>query len=304
MPALGTHYLFAKDVISDSKLNFKLYPRLAYIGAQGPDVLFYLGPANDNFGSKLHKRAPVSDFNNLLDYAKKQKSPIRDQLFSYLFGAMLHYLLDQVFHPFVHYRSGFKVGDDPYNYNNDHFKYEAILDYEFLLNHNTNARKEKVFKSLKSKKKNVRNVSSMFGQVFDELNVSSFYKAWKNMLTVQTILYDRFGWKRGFLRVAGLTNNQIFGLIIPTRKTKMDQLDFMNQQKKEWKNPSSLVVYNDDATELFAKAIKKSQMVINIINDAYENKNVITQLKQLCDNKNYNGIDENTSLSAFNSIFK
>jgi hypothetical protein len=144
----------------------------------------------------------------------------------------------------------------------------------------------------------------MFGTVFNELSMNSFFRAWKNMATVQRILFDRFGFKRGFLSIIRLTKNQIFGLIIPVRKSKMDQLDFMNLEHTEWKNPSSLVTYNFDANELYAHAIQKAKNVVKIINDAYANKNIITNLKQLCDEKNYNGINEKTNLSEFKSIFK
>lgn len=106
MPTTYAHDLFGKMVYQ--KLDEKMQDiiknnRMAYtIGLHGPDILFYLQPFRKNpvnqLGQEMHRQEAAGFFE------KCRRTYLRtgnEELLSYLFGFMCHFMLDSSCHPFI-----------------------------------------------------------------------------------------------------------------------------------------------------------------------------------------------------------
>ncbi len=110
MPAVITHYLFAKDVYQniqpdpfDGSDEFSAF----MLGAQGPDVLFFSGLtpkqlAAGRTATLMHAADPVLLLRSLLDAATMLPDDIRGIGTAYAQGFLCHYLLDSTLHPFIY----------------------------------------------------------------------------------------------------------------------------------------------------------------------------------------------------------
>ncbi len=117
MPALITHYLFARRVeaalTAAGSHPFPLSPAALYWGAQGPDFLFYhralpyqLGKSLRRLGSDLHRADPAVAFGHMADYIRRCPDASRVYNLSYACGFLCHLTLDSTVHPFVYWFQG------------------------------------------------------------------------------------------------------------------------------------------------------------------------------------------------------
>lgn len=117
MPALMTHYLFARRVEAmlraDGTQAGLLSPAALYWGAQGPDFLFYhralphqLGKSYRRLGSDLHRADPAVTFGSMVDYVRRCPAESRSCALSYAYGFLCHLALDSTAHPFVYWFQG------------------------------------------------------------------------------------------------------------------------------------------------------------------------------------------------------
>lgn len=106
MPDLWTHYLFAKDVQKDNQLKILQDP-LYGLGAQGPDVLFYLDfqpwkkKTSFRFGNIVHQEKPQE----LMQFVFEKLQDADEVLRDYLLGFIAHYALDSTAHPFIFFHA-------------------------------------------------------------------------------------------------------------------------------------------------------------------------------------------------------
>lgn len=113
MPALYTHYYFAKSVEEILPENIraitKRYAEIFALGSQGPDILFYHRPMKSNpvrkRGKDLHAVSPENFF---VDCAKEillAKDTENESLYhatlSYVCGFLCHFILDVACHPYI-----------------------------------------------------------------------------------------------------------------------------------------------------------------------------------------------------------
>lgn len=144
MPALMTHYLFARRVEAMLTANdarpSALSPSAMYWGAQGPDFLFYhralphqLGKSFRRLGSDLHRADPAVTFGHMADYTRRCPLQSRVYALSFAYGFLCHLALDSTVHPFVYWFQGElarKTGGRPAFM---HHKIEHNLDTILLL---------------------------------------------------------------------------------------------------------------------------------------------------------------------------
>lgn len=138
MPSNVVHNYFAKLVkknLSDQILSvINIVPDAYSLGAQGPDLLFYLKfekhPLN-KLGSYIHESFNTADIFKLsADYQKKIGS---SAIFSFLLGQLCHYAVDSVVHPYVYKREKDMPSFYPKNaHKHIHVVIESAFDYLFL----------------------------------------------------------------------------------------------------------------------------------------------------------------------------
>lgn len=110
MPAFVSHYRFASDVLAHARPEFSecisAAPAAFYLGAQGPDILFYHHPLTGSpvsgAGHAMHGSRTARAFAAFVREAARLGTP---EAMSYLLGLCCHYALDSTAHPFVTYIS-------------------------------------------------------------------------------------------------------------------------------------------------------------------------------------------------------
>lgn len=118
MAGFATHDIFGQEVLEkfpDQMLKsiIEKHSGVFGIGCQGPDLFLYnllmqAGSYEKNVGLRMHKEGSSRFFAYLLwniwdthDYEWMETG------FSYLYGALAHYTLDSMLHPYVYAKSGF-----------------------------------------------------------------------------------------------------------------------------------------------------------------------------------------------------
>ena len=108
MPSSITHELIAESALSFlSEAGKKIVlaaPDYYYLGAQGPDVLFFCAPygRGKNLGKLLHHGDAHALFQAMLRALKNRRGDDKTKCLSYALGFCSHYAADAVFHPFVY----------------------------------------------------------------------------------------------------------------------------------------------------------------------------------------------------------
>lgn len=113
MPAVCAHYIFARELVPELlKIDVieDLDSTALYLGAQGPDFLYFsrrapwmVGKRLHKLGSRLHKINPDLIFDSMRRYVKLfvKNDAERDTALSYIYGFLCHYALDRAAHPYV-----------------------------------------------------------------------------------------------------------------------------------------------------------------------------------------------------------
>ena len=312
MPSAATHYLFAKKTITELKtplafIKTEELQQVCYVGAQGPDPLFFYGQVPfskrsrkkevRSVGSYLHDHKMAQKFNEMIDYANNQEGNQRDVLFAYIFGAMLHYCLDRVAHPFIFYRSGFDENGTLTKHSYYHALYESYIDY--LLESNLGI-KLNTKDCIIANKAMISLVSTMYANN-ENLQNEDFYNSWKDMKTCEAFLKDKHGFKRWLFRKMGKQISQPYSMIKPNKNDL--HLDFLNLERNIYKNPQTLEKHQHSFIELFNNAIQDTKNIVKIMKKAYNKEDVSEEVISYCDDISYNGTKENAIMVEYQSIF-
>ena len=237
-------------------------------------------------------------FNEMIDYANTQdEGNNRDVLFSYIFGAMLHYCLDRVCHPFIYYRSGFDENGQLKEHAYYHALYESYIDH--LMETNMGIRL-KTKDCVKANKAMIGLVSTMYANQ-ENLENDDFLNAWKDMKACEGFLNDKHGIKRWLFRKLGMEISQPYSMIKPYKNDL--HLDFLNLDRNSFKNPQSLEKSQHSFIELFNQAYIDTKNIVKILKRAYNKEDVSMEIVSYCDDINYNGVKENTVMIEYQSIF-
>lgn len=157
MPNLLAHYLLANQFyVREGEISSKIKNKsfiennkdLFFLGAYGPDPLFYSGVnpfrglhlinAAKKYGNKIHKSDGRLYFKSLIDVLHSIESETEaNQFKSFIFGQFAHYLLDREAHPYILYKSGFsKDGKIKGIYHYKHAYYESKIDSALATSYN------------------------------------------------------------------------------------------------------------------------------------------------------------------------
>lgn len=315
MPSVLTHYGFNKEVF-DNEISFLKNNEDVYlVGAQGPDPFFFYGivpffkSKNGKmvraFGNQLHKMDPVGVFKCMFKYADCNKE--KDVLYSYILGAGLHYVLDRKIHPYVFYRTGFS--DDKKKkkkYFVDHTLFETHLDV-LLMEDRYKKYKVSPVCSIKCDEDKIEDVSDMYVKVAKEiLNIDyidddCFEDSYEHMCKIENLLYSKKGVKKEIVNF--LFKNTPFNTMMHPLKVKdNDKIDYLNLNKKVWKDPSSERVTDKSVYELLDDAREEAKVWLKLVCDAYEGKEI--DLSSFTKGLIYDGYKEGNMMKVFKSVYE
>lgn len=315
MPSVLTHYGFNKEVFDNKIVFLKNNEDIYLVGAQGPDPFFFYGiiPVLKNkngkmiraFGNRLHKMDPFKFFEGMFKYANSKKE--KDVLYSYILGAGLHYLLDRKIHPYVFYKTGFS--DDvkkKKKYFVNHTLFETNLDV-LLMDGRYKEYKVKPLDSIKCDEEKIEDVSCMYEKISKQvLNVDyvdddCFEDSYDHMCKIEKLLYSKRGIKKHLVNV--LFKNTPFNTMMhPLKVEDNEKIDYLNLNKKVWKDPSSERESYKSFYELLDDAKEEAREWIKIVSEAYEGKEI--DLSSFTKGLIYDGNKEGNKMKVFKSVYE
>lgn len=297
MPAILTHFAFAKD----NYIFEERYHPLIAIGAMGPDTYFFYGyslykrPFKKEiraFGTYLHHINVAKFYEALLDYALRQKEDEQKIYYAFIYGLLLHYILDRKVHPYVFYKTGFTIKEEEkFAYMYGHVYFESMMDSLV-----SKAKKIKMqnAKVIKNKKEDILKISKMLYEVsalifkFSYLTPLSFYHAYLDMRFLEKLFTSRLGIKRFCYRLF-CYKSQLYPQTNMNKVKYNDILDVLNDKKALWLDPSSGAPHHESFFELYEEASKEAKEIQAFIYDYISKKKTNRFLFKFISDINHDG---------------
>lgn len=288
MPSTVTHSYFMKDVydlLSDNIKN-NIILESAKTFSQGPDIFYFynmgLGKKSSRYrnnGYFMHKNNVNLYFTNIIKYIKDKELTSNRECFSYLVGAIAHFVLDSTIHPFVYYNTGLFIKNvkQSYKYNGLHQEMEYYLDaYMIFQNEKVEAKKYKMYKYILNNdtlsSETIDLINNVINDTYSFNSMGDIYnKCVHDMrLFFKYLNYDPYGIKKVIYTM--------FDVVTPKRfmiKRKFSfyldhnsKREYLNLEKNDWNHPCNLnEIYNYSFIELYVIAKNKC---VSIINDIYK----------------------------------
>lgn len=323
MPATFTHGIFAMDVYDELSLKNKkiLESNLTQykMFAQSMDSMMFYNIENIKPGKSLrefqytfHSTKTKEFFITLVKYIKEKKIYNDNEVMTFLYGFICHYVLDSNVHPFVFYKTGYfnKKDKESYKYNNLHSFMETYLDNYLITKRISstpyNFRIDNFCFDLKSFNDNLQEcIDSVFEQVFNIKNMSKIYyislKQMKGFL--RRYRFDKLGLKKiGYKVIDYITPKSIFRFeALSYHYQPKDSEYYLNLKHSIWYNPCDKNIFSYESfDDLYKKSITETVKIIEKLDDYFKGNNV--SLNNIFTNKSYIsglGCDKNLTLKNF-----
>ena len=297
MPATIVHDSFALEMIPEEE---KPYLAAVRAGTQGPDFFmaygtnpFHKRKDSDQirpFGSHMHQISICPTYAKLLEYAGKQEGEVRELLFAYIDGLLMHFSVDRTFHPYIFYRSGFdENGGLPGKWGWAHGYFESVLDKVVGTKKGTFLRPDKAMGQMKEE--DVKAVSRMWHACAEfPLKEDSFAASYQDYCDVTRIMWSPLGIKRALFSLGGKYSKPM-ALIHPSnRRVKKDAyLDVLNEKHSLWKDPATLEESTEGFEELWLKAKEAYREAHALLLRAKKGEDVGEELAKWSLNRNHDG---------------
>jgi hypothetical protein len=261
MPANLTHLYFAKKVLPLLAQHFPFiqrYEPALLLGTQGPDPFFFYGKlpwltrtAQSDvhaFAHQLHAQAGNEALQPLLRAAHT------DLERTYVIGAMLHFVLDCIVHPFVFYRSGFDAaGELSGSYRNFHSHYETMMDLELVeqLPSNFTLRSSETY-DLRADW--LKSISQLYHRAYPAISDTAFHHGTIHMREIFRVVHHP---------IASFIGKNAMSLILAMslRTPLQTKADYLNKKQSTWYHPCTFEKSNDSVWALieYAATIVESQ---------------------------------------------
>ena len=306
MPAALTHYIFSRDLVKNDK-----YKDIFLLGCQGPDTLFFYGynikkredkKDVNKFGFYLHSINPTDLYHKMFAYAFSKEKEEKEMLIEFTRGFVYHYLLDRTIHPYVFYNTGFPYTKKKYNLGHGFF--EGSLDTAIMTKKNC---KVSNYRAIKANKKYVMACSIMLAKVANDLmqkevlKEDTYYKAYKDFRLVRLVLDSKYGVKKAIFNK--FFDDEPINTICQPHRIK-DGIDYLNEEKRIWLNPTSGEPSDDSVLDLFKKVELDTRIIDNIICNYKDNIVTRKKIEKLVNNINHDGKPLDSNMRFFDIIYK
>ena len=228
---------------------------LYYLGAQGPDPLFFYNcfPASgrgllSGLGDRMHRKktgAFLHEGFKRLQNVSYEKA--WTDLAVYLSGYICHFTLDRMIHPYVYWATNKWIwGVDGTPRKVTHQQVEIALDVLYWKEiKGICAYKERTSKLVDIGKQWPKGVECFLSEVLSELygieaDEKELNKMLKDFYRGHDLLFDPYGWKKAIVSyLESLTGGGIKPPKIPYPTEYDETIDWANRKKRTWVNPFS-----------------------------------------------------------------
>lgn len=269
MPAAPNHFDFAQDCLARrGAAGLPIFPAALHaevlMGTQGSDPFYTFGrlpwlkrPRQvqvEAFADFIHSSDPADVFPPLVACIAKARSDLRPSLAAYLYGALLHYILDRAVHPFVYFRTGFdEAGRLSGIYSRDHLRFEAALAATMRSRRpvpsNERAAPTAPAATLSA-------IGELYAAAFPgHVVAKDFPAAWKDFVVVRWLIRDPWGIKGAILDFFN-GSTQFRAMMRKDRPSFGDTIDYANDKRTLWLRPSDGTPSVASVQEMYGQALK------------------------------------------------
>lgn len=320
MPNLITHAIFTSEVvekINNKRLveHMKKYQHLLLIGTNGPDFLFFYTKFAalkkkdvdiNKLGSKIHKQHINDQYLNFIKYYHKQQNKkLKEQLAVYISGHFLHWVLDSTLHPYIVYVTGFKEKQSL----TFHHRLESNLDALLLKEkYNKTIKDIKTYKICTSYKQERKIIADTYKYMIMKtfgynIEAKVFEKALRDWKNAQRLMYSPRGIKKKIAKKIEKTEGLLSDMLVP--KDYVDDIDIMNRNHKEWRNPVTGEKSNESIDELICEAKQTAVRGLDLLWKSFDDEKYIVDFLNIIDNKTYsNGVKGSQKREYKQCIYK
>jgi hypothetical protein len=314
MPAIITHYTFAKEVMVDSS---RAYPAALFLGAQGPDPFFFYGQipwkkrprakAVNAYGVRIHHIDVTDLYESLLKHASASKDS--ELLMSYVEGLFLHYALDRNCHPYVFSKAGFS--DDPKYaqvYSLSHMLLETYLD--LIIGKRAKTFTYHAERYLKVPKEQLEAISALWSEANAEvtkdpsIDKTTFYSAAKDYEGILRFVNTPHALKRWFIGAFIGKQSQPFAMNYPSQiPPELRNLDYLNENHGEWPDPVSGGKRNESFLDLWNAAQRDYIAVLPLLQKARAHEAFHGELSAYIRNLDHDGFEPEEKMNFMDPLW-
>lgn len=292
MPALIAHQLHATDIYNHLDYKAKNKANLDYfkVFAQSHDFLFYYHSFNmketkhmNDLGKYFHKSNTQTYLINIVRNIIKNNL-VNDKIaIAYLYGAIAHYTLDTICHPFIFYKTGVYSKSDPntFKYYGMHNNMEKHIDaylYEKHYNKKINAIKinKEIIPKLSFNNNIIELINLSYKDTYNKDDIGNYFvKGISNARnTLRFLGQDITGIKK--ILYKGISKLIFHSSIILSNYSyhiKKINTNYLNLNNSIWYHPCTKEEHHESFNDLFNLATNRAVEIINEVNKVlYEGK--------------------------------
>lgn len=331
MPSMLSHFLFALDRLAECSGDgasdpfsaaLRSHRDLVLAGTQGPDPFFFYakvplrsrsaGEGVHDFGTHLHVVDPARVFPLLAEAACRERGGRRDIAYAYLYGLLLHYVLDRSVHPYVFSHTGFDAdGFLKGRFFADHVRFETLLGVSSLDRRVRGTgsafprfRDTRPGRSMRVDEDGLGVAGDLWAAAFpDQLRPRTLPDSWSDMRAVLSLLWDPTGVKRVLFRVLGASSSTPRALIPPRRPRRSDPIDYLNDGAGPWPDPVTGVESTATVESLVSDATALAGKARTILSRAYAGEEVRNLWGPFLGGVNHEGCLEGQRMRHFRSVY-
>jgi hypothetical protein len=292
MPASLTHHLFTR--VSIDRIGPQLpfvsgNERVVSVGAQGPDPFYFYGfvpwkkhPDKDEvnaIGTLFHATDPAQTLPSLIKGIQSFDGEEKRIAAAYVYGFLMHYVLDRQLHPYVFFHTGFDLEKGyamPYSV--DHARFEALMDTAMMQKMGVSFAALPPGPSLELSQETLDVLDDLFADWNPDLcKENRFSRSLNDMKSVLKVLFGRFGGRRKLIKKLAGERSMMFAMAHPPVIPKDEIYDYLNETHRPWRDPATGVITHDSVLERFEIAQKEMVEIATLLLATYEGKDVLDE---------------------------
>ena len=319
MPATITHTQFGNEVMNNLPKNINTANvNLVKTFSNATDPLMFYNVESLKSGKniqklqhKFHTEKTQNFFINLVNYIKKYSLTDDKEILSFLYGFIIHYVLDSNMHPYICYKSMCKESEEMTGIKKEKHAYmETYLD-NYIIETRFNKKYTQLTKDMfgltipKFSNNLNKCIDSVFYQTYKISNIDKYYYTSLKQMKRFLIRYrkDNLGIKKAIYTIANaLPGHKNDFKMLSYHYIPKNKEFYLNNNHTIWYYPADETIYSYESFEdIYKRSLDEAVDIIQNVDSYLKNKKI--NLKKVFTNKNYvTGLDCNKKMVLKKSI--